>query len=249
MLHLNQRVRRVLSRRAQSPRALNRLAQAPATAGLVTESTAGPGRHRRTEVRRARIHLIALPNARPGFKRALGIAIAGLAGTVGLLATGASPASAAAADVNWDAVAKCESSGNWGINTGNGYYGGLQFSRSTWRAHGGTRYGSTANLASKSEQILIAERVLRHQGIGAWPTCGRRGLTRAHRTTSVSPYRLASYTTPLRASHTYVVRRGDTLSRIASRYHVRGGWRALYRTNAKRLSSPNRLSVGQRLAI
>ena len=74
--------------------------------------------------------------------------------------------------VNWDAVAACESGGNWAINTGNGYYGGLQFTQSTWQANGGT--GSPHN-ASREEQIRVAENVLRTQGIGAWPTCGRRG--------------------------------------------------------------------------
>jgi LysM repeat protein len=211
MLHLNTRVRRVLSRRAQSSRALSRLK-----------------------------HI--------GLKRTLGITMAGVAGAVGLLAVEASPASATP-NVNWDAVAQCESGGNWRINTGNGYYGGLQFSRGTWRAHGGGKYSSTANLASKNEQIAVAERVLRNQGIGAWPTCGRHGLTKARKATSVSPYRLASYNTSLKAPRSYVVRRGDTLSGIAARYHVKGGWKALYRTNASRLSSPNRLRVGQRLAM
>ncbi|WP_244917462.1 transglycosylase family protein [Mycobacterium shimoidei] len=74
--------------------------------------------------------------------------------------------------VNWDAIAACESGGNWSISTGNGYYGGLQFTPSTWRANGGT--GSAAN-ASREEQIRVAENVLRSQGIGAWPVCGRRG--------------------------------------------------------------------------
>jgi resuscitation-promoting factor RpfA len=84
-------------------------------------------------------------------------------------------AEAAPADVNWDAIAHCESSGNWSINTGNGYYGGLQFSRSTWRAYGGSRFAATADQATKAEQIQIAERVLDGQGLGAWPTCGRHG--------------------------------------------------------------------------
>ncbi|MGB3303345.1 transglycosylase family protein [Gordonia sp. (in: high G+C Gram-positive bacteria)] len=70
---------------------------------------------------------------------------------------------------NWDAVAQCESGGDWSINTGNGYYGGLQFSQSTWEANGGT--GNAAN-ASREEQIRIAENVLVTQGAGAWPTCG-----------------------------------------------------------------------------
>lgn len=70
---------------------------------------------------------------------------------------------------DWDGVARCESGGNWGINTGNGYYGGLQFTESTWLANGGT---GSPNYASKSEQVRIAENVLRSQGVGAWPVCG-----------------------------------------------------------------------------
>jgi hypothetical protein len=74
--------------------------------------------------------------------------------------------------VNWDAIAQCESGGNWAINTGNGYYGGLQFSPSTWAANGGV---GMPNQASRAEQIRNAENTLRTQGIGAWPTCGRLG--------------------------------------------------------------------------
>jgi resuscitation-promoting factor RpfE len=74
--------------------------------------------------------------------------------------------------VNWDAIAQCESGGNWGISTGNGYSGGLQFTSSTWHANGGS--GSPAG-ASREEQIRVAEHVLHSQGIGAWPACGRRG--------------------------------------------------------------------------
>lgn len=77
--------------------------------------------------------------------------------------------------VNWDAVAACESGGNWAINTGNGYYGGLQFAAGTWSGHGGGEFASHAHLASREQQITVAERVLRTQGIGAWPVCGRRG--------------------------------------------------------------------------
>ncbi|SUE14702.1 resuscitation-promoting factor [Rhodococcus gordoniae] len=82
------------------------------------------------------------------------------------LATG----TASAASHNWDGVAQCESGGNWAINTGNGYYGGLQFSQSTWEAHGGS---GTADQASKAEQIRVAENVLQTQGRGAWPVCGQ----------------------------------------------------------------------------
>lgn len=83
-----------------------------------------------------------------------------------------STATAHADSVNWDAIAQCESGGNWSINTGNGYHGGLQFSLSTWRANGGV--GNPAN-ASREEQIRVAENVLASQGIGAWPVCGKRG--------------------------------------------------------------------------
>ena len=74
--------------------------------------------------------------------------------------------------VNWDAIAQCESGGNWAISTGNGFSGGLQFTPSTWRANGGS---GSPNGASREEQIRVAENVLHSQGIGAWPVCGRRG--------------------------------------------------------------------------
>lgn len=71
----------------------------------------------------------------------------------------------------WDRLAFCESSGNWHINTGNGYHGGLQFTLQTWVAFGGTSFAPRADLATKSQQIAIAERVLNVQGPGAWPHC------------------------------------------------------------------------------
>ncbi|MEO6794360.1 MAG: transglycosylase family protein [Mycobacterium sp.] len=79
----------------------------------------------------------------------------------------------AATDDEWDRVAKCESGNNWGINTGNGYHGGLQFAASTWSSHGGGKYAPAANLASREQQIAVAEHVLASQGRGAWPVCGR----------------------------------------------------------------------------
>ncbi len=85
---------------------------------------------------------------------------------------------AAAPDSEWDRVAACESGGNWGINTGNGYHGGLQFSQGTWASHGGGAYASSANQATRDQQIAVAERVLASQGRGAWPVCGR-GLSGA----------------------------------------------------------------------
>ena len=83
------------------------------------------------------------------------------------------PASSGGA--NWAAIAACESGGNWGANTGNGFYGGLQFTEQTWLAYGGGQYASSANQASQSEQIAVAQRVLAGQGIGAWPVCGAGG--------------------------------------------------------------------------
>jgi resuscitation-promoting factor RpfC len=84
------------------------------------------------------------------------------------------PAMASADSVNWDAIAECESGGNWSTNTGNGHYGGLQFKQATWASHGGV--GSPA-AAPREEQIRVAERVLASQGLDAWPTCGARGAS------------------------------------------------------------------------
>ena len=109
--------------------------------------------------------------------RIVGAAIAGSA----VFVTGIGLSAPAQASV-WDSVAACESGGNWSINTGNGYYGGLQFSSSTWKAYGGRRYASQAHRASKAAQIAVAQRVLAAQGPGAWGTCGKRaGLSRANR--------------------------------------------------------------------
>src|SRR5580693_9346266 len=74
--------------------------------------------------------------------------------------------------MDWDAVAQCESGGNWRADTGNGFYGGLQFKQSTWAANGGIGDPSTA---SRDEQIAVANRVLATQGPGAWPKCGGNG--------------------------------------------------------------------------
>lgn len=113
----------------------------------------------------------------PVRRRVTGVAVAGVATVAGGMAT----ATSASASTVWDRVAACESGGNWAINTGNGYYGGLQFSDRTWDAFGGERYAATANRASKAQQISVAQKVLSSQGPGAWPTCGARaGLTRAN---------------------------------------------------------------------
>ncbi len=93
-----------------------------------------------------------------------------LAGAVVAVPLGLSTGTAFAAPHNWDAVAQCESSGNWATDTGNGFRGGLQFTDSTWAAFGG---GGSAAHASRAEQIRVAENVLAGQGPGAWPVCGK----------------------------------------------------------------------------
>lgn len=99
---------------------------------------------------------------------------------IGTAATIMAPQASAAPDSDWDRLAQCEAGGNWAINTGNGYYGGLQFSASTWNAYGGQQFAPTANLASREQQIAIAEKVLAGQGWGAWPSCSARlGLNSA----------------------------------------------------------------------
>ncbi|GAB3442535.1 hypothetical protein GCM10027517_19740 [Phycicoccus ginsengisoli] len=121
-------------------------------------------------------HSARKPN--PVRRRVAGVAVAGAATVAGGIATATS---SSAAGTVWDRVAACESGGNWSINTGNGYYGGLQFSSGTWSAYGGGRYAPRADLASKGAQITVAQRVLASQGPGAWPTCGARaGLTRSN---------------------------------------------------------------------
>jgi hypothetical protein len=102
--------------------------------------------------------------------RNLGLATVPLVTAIPLIGAGTAQA---AETRTWDRLAKCESGGNWSINTGNGYYGGLQFSQSTWEAYGGTVYAPRADLATPGQQIAVAEKVLAAQGAGAWPTCGR----------------------------------------------------------------------------
>jgi hypothetical protein len=113
------------------------------------------GRHRKPTTSAVNVAKIAFTGAVIGSGS---LALAGQAG--------------AATDGEWDQVARCESGGNWAINTGNGYQGGLQFSSGTWASHGGGQYAPAANMATKEEQIAVAERVLASQGKGAWPVCG-----------------------------------------------------------------------------
>ena len=113
------------------------------------------GRHRKPKTSAVTVAKIAFTGAVLGGS---GLTLAGQA--------------SAASDAEWDQVARCESGGNWAINTGNGYQGGLQFTPGTWIASGGGQYAPAAQLATKEQQIAVAERVLAHQGRGAWPVCG-----------------------------------------------------------------------------
>jgi hypothetical protein len=193
--------------------------------------------------------------------RTIGLATAPL---VALIPLANAPAAGAATTATWDRLARCESGGNWHINTGNGYYGGLQFSYSTWLSNGGGTYASRADRASKTEQIAVAERLLDSRGWSPWPACARRlGLDSADAKGSPSGTATASRSKARKAStkakpvstqrasgKVYTVRRGDTLSGIAARRHVAGGWQKLYRINQRTIgSNPGLIRPGQRLAL
>lgn len=204
------------------------------------------------------------------------LAVAAIAGA-GLAV---SSTSAQAADGStWDALAQCESGGNWAINTGNGFSGGLQFTPSTWAANGGT--GNPQN-ASRSQQIAVAERVVQTQGWGAWPACSAKlGLSgtagaapqsapvqqapvqqvQAQQFTQAAPVQQApvqqapvqqapSHLGTVKLSgKTYTVKAGDTLSKIAEALKVSGGWQHLADANASAISDVNLIFPGQVLNL
>jgi LysM repeat protein len=198
--------------------------------------------------------------------------IVALASVAGILM--ATPAHASS--VNWDAIASCESGNDWSINTGNGFYGGLQFTLSTWRSNGGS--GMPQN-ASRSEQIRVAENVLSSQGIGAWPVCGKLGgssksystqsytshtavnkkyykpVTTAPKTykpvTKPAATAVPKYIAPC-PNHIlvvdYTVQNGDSLSAIAVTYHTT--WENIYNDNLTVIgSNPDLIYPGQVLKI
>ncbi|MEU3411221.1 transglycosylase family protein [Streptomyces sp. NPDC006658] len=227
------------------------------------------------------------------------ITLAGVTGAAVAAPLMAAGNASAATASQWDAVAQCESGGNWSINTGNGYYGGLQFSASTWAAYGGTQYASTADKASKGQQISVAEKVLAAQGKGAWPVCGT-GL-------SGSPYNGSAPSTPAPSAPStpstqdsgtstrsadqqaasrsaerpaastgtskstgsgagktvttptgkkvkkgdgeYKVVQGDTLSIIAARHEVAGGWQKLFELNKDVVEDADLIYPGQQLHL
>lgn len=163
---------------------------------------------------------------------------------------------------DWEALAECESGGDWSINTGNGYSGGLQFSPSTWSAFGGS--GSAHN-ASKSEQIAVAERTLAAQGWNAWPACSDKlGLNgdaepqaeRVRASAPVAEEEQAPAEAPAAEAPTtdasvgeghYTVRSGDTLSEIAAANGTT--WQQLFEGNQDVLNNPNVLRIGQTIHV
>jgi resuscitation-promoting factor RpfA len=169
-----------------------------------------------------------------------------------------------AADSTWDRLAHCESSGNWSINTGNGYSGGLQFSPRTWMAFGGI---GLAHQASREQQIAVAERVLAKQGWGAWPACSRKlglrgkpapsSVKAAPQATPSGDAEAAPQATPSGGAQaakaatrgrTVVVEPGDTLARIATENGVTGGWQAVRAANPD-VRNPHKISVGERIDL
>ena len=191
------------------------------------------------------------------------VAVAGvIVGTP--LAMAAGTAQAQDSSVDWDAVAACESGGNWAINTGNGYYGGLQFSPGTWAANGGS---GSASQASREEQIRVAENVLQSQGIDAWPVCGQRGLgggapvarqqpkaapapaqPKQQRSAPVQQAPVNIQLPTSNANGDYEIKPGDSLSKIAEELKVEGGWQKLAELNKTNIPNPDFILPGLKIA-
>jgi nucleoid-associated protein YgaU len=205
---------------------------------------------------------------RTAARRGMTVAAISAAG-VALSATGAS---AATPTSTWDALAQCESGGNWATNTGNGFSGGLQFTPSTWAAHGGT--GSPAN-ASREQQIAVAEQVQASQGWGAWPACAAKlGLSGGGGATAAAPQSVPVQSVlvtqapvtrapvtqghvqaparapqhsapPALSGETYTLEAGDTLSIVAGKLGIEGGWQKLADANLDTITNPDLVFAGQ----
>ena len=189
------------------------------------------------------------------------------------LALSATAANATTSASTWDALAQCESGGNWAINTGNGFSGGLQFTPSTWAAYGGT---GSASDASREQQIAVAEQVQAAQGWGAWPSCAAQlGLSGG--ATGAAPQSVPVQSAPVQAApvqaapaqsvpveavpaaapaarhvtavalsgDTYTLQAGDTLSIVAEKLGIDGGWQHLADANLDTISDPNLVFEGQ----
>ncbi|MHA6758478.1 transglycosylase family protein [Streptacidiphilus sp. PAMC 29251] len=206
-------------------------------------------------------------------RAALAVGVVAAVPVVGLVsATGASAADSS----TWDKVASCESTNNWSANTGNGFYGGLQFTPSTWAAFGGTAYAASADQASQGQQIAVAENVLAAQGPGAWPVCGpEAGLTAGGTPATVdtttpatsTPAATSDDTAPAATSTpstdtststesapaatgagSYTVQSGDTLGSIAAAHGT--DWQSLYSANQSVIGADaDTIYPGQTLTI
>ncbi|MFF5013443.1 transglycosylase family protein [Streptomyces sp. NPDC001165] len=212
------------------------------------------------------------------FKATRVIALAGVTGAAIAAPLMAAGNASAATASEWDKVAQCESGGNWSINTGNGYYGGLQFSASTWAAYGGTAYAARADLATKQQQITVAEKVLASQGKGAWPVCGTGLSSTPYSGAAAAPSSSSSAkttTTTTRATEQqaasrsaerqtvttptgkkvkkgdgeYKVVKGDTLGTIAEKHKVKGGWQKLFELNKGIVENADLIYPGQQLHL
>lgn len=172
------------------------------------------------------------------------VPVAAFIGMAGLTAVSA-PANAAS---DWDRLAECESGGNWSTDTGNGFYGGLQFSESSWKAVGGS---GKASDASKAEQIDRATQLQSIQGWGAWPACSAQlGLT-GSAPSNPAPAPTVEVDANVPASdgqNTYVVQSGETLHEIAEKLDIEGGFNTLTAWNDS-ITDPNLVFVGQEIVV
>src|SRR5690606_486711 len=151
----------------------------------------------------------------------------------------------AAPDEAWDRLAECESTGRWDINTGNGYYGGLQFAQQTWVGHGGEQFAPRADLATREQQMAVAERVLASQGWRAWPVCSREAGVTGY---GVTERNAESASVPEPEQSAYTVQPGDTLSKIALPRQL--DWQVLYEQNRDVIGpNPNLIFPGQVLRL
>ncbi|MHA6798198.1 transglycosylase family protein [Bounagaea algeriensis] len=172
----------------------------------------------------------------------------------------AAPANAA----DWDTLAQCESSGDWSANTGNGYYGGLQFDPNTWSAFGGSEYAANAHQATREQQIEIAEKVLSAQGPNAWPGCTAKVSwtsgstdtssevsTDSESATTSTQYQAEQTTestgAPASGAETYTVQSGDTLGKIGQKFGT--DFRTIFEQNRDVLDDPNLIFPGQQLSL
>ncbi len=159
---------------------------------------------------------------------------------------------------DWDKLAQCESSGNWSANTGNGFFGGLQFTSSTWDAYGGTQYAANAKDATRDEQITIAEKVLASQGPNAWPGCSAKISWEGGSTKTVSAPSTSSSGSGASSASTestpkssgdgdYTVQAGDTLSKIGQKFGV--SYESIFQHNREAVQNPNLIFPGQKLNV